>query len=147
MNMKSRAIEVFCIMLLYFFTSSFSFADASVNLLFHMGAGINGKFYVGGTLENRGSEKVYNSYVVITPLTKDCYPGAPHVSQLGGIEAGRKIEFKIPIDGPLYGYKLDVVHASDSYGNPVNVIDETESAISEKKSKYVEACNEKRGIK
>lgn len=119
-------------------------AAPTLHLLFHMGLGANGEFFVGGTLENKGDEDTYQGYVVITPLTKDCYPLAPKLWQFGAVSAGEKREFKIPVEGRLNGYKLDVVHATDSYGNKVVVVDDTAEIMASKLPSYIEKCNNAR---
>ncbi|WP_421187435.1 hypothetical protein [Aeromonas enteropelogenes] len=119
-------------------------AKPELYLLFHMGAGANGQFFVGGTLENRGNQEVYQGYVVITPLTEKCYPLKPVLYQFGVIKAGEKYEFRIPIEGSLKGYKLDTLYASDSFANPVTVIDETAAILAAKQDVYLTRCQQAR---
>ncbi|QTL94387.1 hypothetical protein [Aeromonas jandaei] len=121
------------------------FAKPELHLLFHMGAGANGQFFVGGTLENRGDQDIYQGFVVITPLTKECYPLRPILSPFGAIKAGEKYEFKIPVRGRLNGYKLDTVHAVDNFANPVAVIDETSAIMASKQEAYLTRCQLVRG--
>lgn len=132
------------VVLLSVFFSPTTFAEPVLHLLFHMGAGANGKFFVGGTLENRGDQDVYQGYVVITPLTKDCYPQQPQLSPFGVIKAGEKYEFRIFIDGRLNGYKLNTVYAVDSFANSVTVIDETAAVMASKKDAYLAGCQQVR---
>lgn len=115
-------------------------AKPVVHVLFHMGAGANGQFFVGGTLENKGDEEVYKGFVVITPLTEDCYPKQPLLTSFGKIKPGEKQEFRIPIEGRLYGYKLDAVNAVDSFANKVAIVDETAEVIAEKQPQYLARC-------
>lgn len=122
-------------------------AAPSLHLLFHMGMGLNGNFFVGGTLENKGDEDTYKGYIVITPLTKDCYPLTPQLWQFGSVSTGQKLEFKIPVEGLLNGYKLDVVHAVDSYGNKLDVVDDTTEILASKLPSYIEKCNHARVTK
>ncbi|MFM4941600.1 hypothetical protein [Aeromonas enteropelogenes] len=126
-----------------FFTPSL-LAKPELYLLFHMGTGANGQFFVGGTLENRGDQEVYQGYVVITLLTEECYPLKPVLSQFGVIKAGAKYEFRIPIEGSLKGYKLDTLYATDSFANPVTVIDETAAILADKQKAYLARCQQAR---
>lgn len=130
--------------LMLFGCSFVATAKADLHLLFHMGLGMNGEFFVGGTLENKGSEPVYQGYVVITPLTKDCYPQQPQLWQFQQISAKEKKEFRIPVKGRLYGYKLDHIHAVDSFGNSLEVVDETAVMLEEKQATILEKCQQLR---
>ena len=120
------------------------FAEPVLHVLFHMGAGVNGKFFVGGTIENKGDQDIYQGFVVVTPITKECYPQQPLLSPFGIIKAGRKQEFRIPVTGHLYGYKLDTVHAVDSFANPVTVIDDTTAILASKQEDYLIRCQQAR---
>lgn len=120
------------------------FAKPVLHVLFHMGAGANGQFFVGGTLENKGDQDIYQGFVVITPLSKACYPQPPVLSSFGVIKAGQKQEFRIPISGRLNGYKLDTVHAVDSFANPVSVVDDTAAIMASKQEAYLARCQQAR---
>lgn len=120
-------------------------AKPELHLLFHMGLGMNGQFFVGGTLHNKGDEPVYQGYVVVTPLTRDCYPQQPQMWQFKQIAANEKTEFRIPVTGKLHGYKLDHVHAVDSFGNPLEVVDETAEVLQGKQATFIEKCQQQRG--
>lgn len=116
------------------------YAEPALHVLFHMGAGVNGQFFVGGTMENKGDQDIYQGFVVITPLTKECYPQQPLLSPFGIIKAGQKHEFRIPVQGRLSGYKLDTVHAVDSFANKITVVDDTAEVIASKKASYLARC-------
>lgn len=113
-------------------------------LQFHMGLGIGGTFFVGGTLENKSEEDVHQGYVVVTSLSQDCYPKQSSLWPFGKIAANSKFEFKVPIEGKLDGYKLDLVYAMDSFGNKINVIDETELVLNSRQADYIAKCKQKR---
>lgn len=99
-----------------------------------MGLGLNDDYFVGGILENKDDQEVCQGYIVFTPLSIDCYPKSPQLWPLGNIAANRKFEFKVPMGYKLEGYKLDMVHAMDSFGNKINVIDETEPILNFKQA-------------
>ncbi|HDO1315552.1 hypothetical protein [Aeromonas veronii] len=136
----------------YFLFSIFSqllvclpvFAAPSIHLIFHIGAGTNGQFFIGGTLENRGDQDIYQGFVVVTPLSQECYPQQPILSTFGEVKAGQKQEFRIPVTGRLHGYKLDTVHAVDSFANPVSVIDDTAAIMASKQEAYLARCIQSR---
>lgn len=119
-------------------------AAPALHLLFHMGAGADGQFFVGGTLENKGDEDIYQGFVVVTPLDGKCYPQQPLLHPFAAIRAGEKREFQISIAGPLEGYKLDTVRAVDHLGNKVMVIDETAEIMAKKQPAYIARCQERR---
>lgn len=131
-------------LLVLLFFSPYLAAKPILHLNFHMGLGLNGDFFVGGTLENKGDKDVYQGYMVVTPLSSDCYPKSPQLWPFGKITANSKFEFKVPMEGKLEGYKLDLVYAMDSFGNKINVIDETESILNSKQTDYVAKCQLKR---
>ena len=115
-----------------------------LHMLFHMGMGANGEFFVGGTLENKGDQDIYQGFVVITPLTKECYPKQPLLSSFKLIKAGQKQEFRIPVKDHLYGYKIDTVNAVDSFANQVTVVDETAEVLARKQEDYIARCTQLR---
>ncbi|MGL6607843.1 hypothetical protein [Aeromonas hydrophila] len=133
------------LMLLGVYSSALQ-AAPQLHVLFHMGAGANDQFFVGGTLENKGDEDVYRGFLVITPLTKDCYPEHPILSPFGAIKAGEKFEFKIPVRGRLHGYKLDTVQAVDSFANKVFVVDTTAAVMASKQPSYQARCLKSRKL-
>lgn len=118
-----------------------------LHLLFHMGMGVDGHFFVGGTLENRGDEDIYQGFVVVTPLDQACYPQPPLLHSFTVLKAGEKREFRVPIDGRLEGYKLDTVQGVDHFGNKVAVIDETAEILGNKLPAYLARCQERRNNK
>lgn len=130
-----------------FFFSTEIIAEEDLHLIFHMGLGMNGDFFVGGTLENKGEQEVYQGYIVVTPLSSDCYPKTPQLWPFGKIAANSKFEFKVPMEGKLEGYKLDMVYAMDSFGNKITVIDETEPILNSKQTDYIAKCQLKRQSK
>ncbi|WP_421285483.1 hypothetical protein [Aeromonas veronii] len=134
------------LLLLGLIVTKIVFAEPVLHVLFHMGAGANGQFFVGGTMENKGDQDIYQGFVVVTPLSKACYPQQPQLSPFGVIKAGQKQEFRIPVTGRLHGYKLDTVHAVDSFANPVTVIDETAEIMASKQDAYLVHCMQKRAM-
>lgn len=138
--MMSKSVVYFVLLFLPFNL----FAAPELHVLFHMGLGLNNDFFVGGTLENKGDQDVHQGYIVVTPLSNDCYPKSPQLWSFGKIVANSKFEFKVPMAGKLEGYKLDLVYAMDSFGNKINVIDETESILNSKQADYVAKCQLKR---
>lgn len=124
--------------------SSSLLAEPKLHLLFHMGIGSGGQFFVGGTLENKGDESVYRGFVVISPLTRDCHPEEPLLWSFGKIKEGEKLEFKIPVLGRLHGYKLNSLYAMDSFGIAVSIVDETAEVIGNKQRDYLKRCMEYR---
>lgn len=134
-------------LLFLFFLNQQLAAEPVIYLNFHMGLGFNGDFFVGGTLENKGDQDVHQGYIVVTPLSNDCYPKSPQLWPFGKIAANSKFEFKVPMADKLEGYKLDMVYAMDSFGNKITVIDETEPILNSKQADYIAKCQFKRQSK
>ncbi|OFC44163.1 hypothetical protein [Aeromonas hydrophila] len=144
MKMFSISCLIQCLALWCLILTRTAFAEPVLHVLFHMGAGANGQFFVGGTLENRGGGDIYQGFVVITPISAECYPLQPLLSPFGRIKVGQKYEFRIPIQGRLSGYKLDAVSAVDSFASPATVVDETADVIASKQKSYLARCHETR---
>jgi hypothetical protein len=142
--MKSCIFTLNKAILIALMLSSPLFAAPVLHMLFHMGMGANGEFFVGGTLKNKGDQDIYQGFVVITPLTKECYPKQPLLSPFKVIKAGQKQEFRIPVKEHLYGYKIDTVHAVDSFANQVTVVDETAEILARKQENYIARCTQLR---
>ncbi|KPN75515.1 hypothetical protein AEA42_18685 [Shewanella sp. Sh95] len=145
MIFRSDLMRFFLLFLLFYCKSAFAYSE--LYLKFHMGLGMNGDFFVGGTLENKGDQDVHQGYIVVTPLSSDCYPKSPQLWPFGKIAANSKFEFKVPIAGKLEGYKFDMVYAMDSFGNKITVIDETEPILNSKQTDYIAKCQLKRQSK
>ncbi|WP_110302978.1 hypothetical protein [Aeromonas veronii] len=142
-GLSIKDMKIYHILLLFWifpFYSSPIAAAPVLHLTFHMGIGTSEDFFVGGTIENKGDEGVYQGFIVVTPLNKECYPQKPRLWEFGLINASEKIEFKIPMGNQLHGYKMDVVHGVDSFGNKVLIIDETADILESKKDVYIHKC-------
>ncbi|WP_156120213.1 hypothetical protein [Aeromonas finlandensis] len=48
------------------------------------------------------------------------------------------------MQGNMFGYKLDTLHAVDSFANQVVVIDETIEIMSSKQDDYIAGCTQLR---
>lgn len=119
-------------------------ANDGVRLEFHMGLSVNGKPLVGGTLKNKGQVEIYKGFIVLTPIDKLCYPLKPIIWDFAAIPPGVSLEFKIPIDGSLHGYKLNTIYAMDNMGNKMDVVDETAEIIAKKQDAFVDKCQNSR---
>lgn len=140
----ANKISLGVITLLFLFSSSVHAAQ-SLHLLFHMGVGLNGKFYVGGTLENKGETDVYAGFIVVTPLDKNCHPQKPLFLPISEpIRSGYKQEFRIPVEGELYAYEISALHAMDSLSRKIAVIDDTAIIMEGKKNKHIQRCQQAR---
>lgn len=124
-----------------FLFSSNVHAEQSLHLLFHMGVGLNGEFYIGGTLENKGETDVYAGFIVVTPFDKNCHPKNPLFLPISEpIKSGYKQEFRIPVEGELYAYEISALHAMDSLSRKIAVIDDTAIIMEGKKNKHLQRC-------
>ncbi|PHM74414.1 membrane-associated Zn-dependent protease 1 [Xenorhabdus kozodoii] len=121
------------------FTSAL-WAKGEAHLLFHMGLGANGKFFVGGTLQNKGDQPVAGGYLAVLPLNAKCEPGALTVHGFEPLAPGEKREFRVPINAPLSSYRLMGFGAYDDMGFPLPAIDETAKIIHEREPRERKAC-------
>ncbi|MBD2783480.1 membrane-associated Zn-dependent protease 1 [Xenorhabdus sp. DI] len=115
-------------------------AKGEAHLLFHMGLGAGGKFFVGGTLQNKGNQPVAGGYLAILPLNAKCEPGTLTIHAFEPLAPGEKREFRIPINTPLSSYRLIGFGAYDGMGFPLPAIDETAKIIQEREPGERKAC-------
>lgn len=126
---------------LFFLLMPFSaLANGEAHLLFHMGVGANGQYYVGGTIENRSEQPIERGYIVIIPVNERCQPQQPLLQTYGPVAMGQKIEFNIPIKGQLNGYRLGSFAAFDSMGFAIQTADDTAQVIAERLPAERQAC-------
>jgi hypothetical protein len=122
-----------------------SHAKGILHLKFHMGLGANGEFFVGGTLENQGTEAITHGYLVISLLNEKCYPMGEKLYSFGLLSAKQQHEFRIPITGRLQGYRLTTVKALDDMGFALPVVDETQAVIQSREFLERKKCAKARG--
>ncbi|PHM61654.1 membrane-associated Zn-dependent protease 1 [Xenorhabdus ishibashii] len=121
-------------------------AKGEAHLLFHMGLGASGKFFVGGTLQNKGDQPVAGGYLAILPLNAKCEPDTLTVYSFEPLASGEKKEFRIPINIPLSSYHLIGFGAYDDMGFPLPAIDETAKIIQEREPSERKACQSARTL-
>lgn len=114
----------------------------NVHLTFHIAAGAEEKFRVGTTLENKGDSDVYGGGVVILPIDSSCMPLKPILKTFGAIKPGEKQNIETPVDHKLSAYRIVSLYAYDSFGYPLNVVDETREVIESRKDKEIEKCKQ-----
>lgn len=119
-------------------------AVGELHLLFHMGMGAQGKFQVGGTVQNKGDEPVNMGYIVILPVTETCIPMKPLTGTFGELKPGQKTGFTIPVDGRLSGYRVGSVAAFDDEGFALKVVDETQKIIQAREPEERKKCDTRR---
>lgn len=111
------------------FGSSIAWAEADVSLLFHLVAGGEGRYFIGGTLANRGDLPVGHGYLVATLVDKRCRVTGSLMQPFGPLAAGQSIQFRIPLSGSaLHNYRL-VVQAFDEQGFAVPVVDDNQAML------------------
>ncbi|OTA21884.1 membrane-associated Zn-dependent protease 1 [Xenorhabdus beddingii] len=119
-------------------------AKGEAHLLFHMGLGANGQFFVGGTLQNKGDQPVAGGYLAVLPLNAKCEPGTLAVHAFEPLAVGEKKEFRVPVNSPLSGYRLIGFGAYDDMGFPLPTVDETAKIIQEREPGERKACQSAR---
>ncbi|MDX7997890.1 membrane-associated Zn-dependent protease 1 [Xenorhabdus sp. Reich] len=115
-------------------------AKGEAHLLFHMGLGANGQFFVGGTLQNKGDQPVAGGYLAVLPLNTKCEPETLVVHAFELLTPGEKKEFRVPVSQPLSGYRLIGFGAYDDMGFPLTAIDETAEIIKKREPDERRSC-------
>lgn len=134
-----------CMVIAFSLSASGAMAKADVRLLFHMGAGAENEFFVGGTVENKGDSPAAGGVVVIVPVDEMCKTGEPRTASFGQILPGEKKEFRLPfVNTKLHGYRLISFGAYDDMGFPVTAKDETRDIILKREDDSRKSCVEKR---
>ncbi|MBS0053896.1 membrane-associated Zn-dependent protease 1 [Yersinia sp. Marseille-Q3913] len=132
------------ILLIGVFLSSPLWGKGEVHLLFHMGAGAGGQFFVGGTLVNTGDTAVAGGYLVIIPVGAHCQLALPKLQTFGPLAPGEKVGFRAAVDIPLTDYHLASFAAYDDMGFPLPVVDETREIIKVREPEQRKACSASR---
>ncbi|MCG3469284.1 membrane-associated Zn-dependent protease 1 [Xenorhabdus bovienii] len=138
--MKWRSYTYGAMLLAGSLFSSALWAKGEAHLLFHMGLGANGKFFVGGTLENKGDKPVAGGYLAVLPLNTKCEPQAPTVQSFESLAPGERKEFRIPVNTQLSGYRLIGFGAYDDMGFALPTVDETAKVIKDREPDERKAC-------
>ena len=124
--------------------SFFGQAAGDARLTFHMGAGAQESFFIGGTIENKGDSAIDGGYVVVVPVTETCTPQKPVMATFGVIEPGEKTQFRVPVDSKLHGYRLAGFAAWDDMGYALPATDESVKIIKEREPEERKNCILKR---
>ncbi|MDR0218977.1 MAG: membrane-associated Zn-dependent protease 1 [Enterobacteriaceae bacterium] len=130
--------------ILFLLFSPTSWAQGEAHLLFHMGLGGNGNFFVGGTLQNKGDQLVAGGYLAILPLNTQCEPQSLVVYSFGSLAPGEKQEFRIPVGTSLNNYHLVGFSAYDDMGFLLPTVDETAKVIKQREPEERKACQSAR---
>lgn len=119
-------------------------ANGQAHLTFHMGAGANQQFFVGGTVENRGDKPIARAYVAILPVNERCELLPMAWKEFGPILAHDHIEFRVPVSSALTQYRLASFGAFDDMGFAVTAVDDTAAILKAREPKERQACQTKR---
>lgn len=123
------------------FTAS---ANGQAHLTFHMGAGANQQFFVGGTVENRGDTTIARAYVSVLPVDERCQLLPMAWKEFGPIPAHDKVEFRVPVTSALTQYRLVSFGAFDDMGFAVAAVDDTAAIMKAREPEIRQACLAKR---
>lgn len=119
-------------------------ANGQAYLTFHMGAGANNQFFVGGTVENRGDKPIARAYVSILPVNERCELLPMAWQEFGPIPAHGKMEFRVPVTSTLTYYRLAGFAAFDDMGFALPSVDETADIIKAREPNERQVCQTKR---
>ncbi|MEY0952135.1 membrane-associated Zn-dependent protease 1 [Providencia manganoxydans] len=119
------------------FTAS---ANGQAHLTFHMGAGANQQFFVGGTVENKGDTAIARAYVSILPVDEHCQLLPMAWKEFGPIPAHGRVEFRVPVSSALTQYRLASFGAFDDMGFAVTAVDDTASIIKAREPEIRQDC-------
>lgn len=131
-----KLLRLFCILML----SPLCHAQGVLHLKFHMGLGAQGRYFIGGTVENKGDAAIPHGYLVISLLNKQCHPVGEKLYMFGPLAAQHQHEFRVPIEGQLDGYRLTAIKALDDMGFPLETVDETQTIIDARKMSEEKRC-------
>lgn len=120
-----------------------SFAMSTINLIFHIGLGVNGKYEIGGTIENDSPDELIYSAITYIIVNEKCVPSNARTANIGAINPGDKLDFRIPIDGVLSSYRILSVAGWNSFGIPVDTEDKTVEIIKKRREDIISHCNAK----
>ena len=127
-NISIHIVSKLLGLVLLMITSS-CISSSDINLNFHMGLGANGHYEIRGTMENNTSETLSHSALTYIIIDKSCIPSDAKVTNLGSIKANGLFEFRIPIAGDLFSYRILSVSAWNDMGVPVDIEDKTAEVI------------------
>ncbi|MDN8559329.1 membrane-associated Zn-dependent protease 1 [Citrobacter werkmanii] len=135
---------LFCGLLAFATAMPCAQAAGEAHLLFHMGVGAQGKFAVGGTVQNKGDAPVTSGYVVILPVDEKCNPMTPVMQTFGPLAPGQKTQFNIPVSNKLSAYHIGSFAAFDDEGFALKTTDETASIIAGREPAERKKCESRR---
>ncbi|MGY6233020.1 hypothetical protein ACXGPA_22015 (plasmid) [Enterobacter asburiae] len=103
-----------------------SFKSFSVGVLsFHVAVGGGQDYFVGGTIENKSSEIIQRSFIVIQTFEEKCTAGEFIFYEEGILLPGSKVNFKVPAGKPIKAYRILSIGGVDIHGKKVDFTDET----------------------
>lgn len=120
-----------------------SFAKSTINLLFHIGLGADGRYEIGGTIENDSPDESIYSAITYIIIDKKCVPRDAKIKNLGTINPKSKLDFRIPIEGVLSSYRILNVTGWNNMGIPVDTEDKTAEIIKKRDEDTVNYCSTK----
>lgn len=130
----------------YFFLTSLLFFSSHLNakgiahLTFHMAAGMEEKFKIGATVENKGDSNIYGGFLVLIPVDEKCTPLQPLLKNFGTLVPGEKANLESEVDSKISGYRVAGLYAYDEYGYALDTLDETKEILEKRKEKELQAC-------
>ena len=110
------------------------------HLTFHMAAGVEGKFKIGTTIENKGDAEIYGGFIVLIPVDEKCTPLEPILKRYGPIAPGQTDSMESDVDAKISGYRVAGLYAYDEYGYGLDTIDETKPIIEGRKESEMKSC-------
>lgn len=116
-------------------------ANSTINLLFHIGLGANGRYEIGGTIQNDSSDELLYSAITYITIDKNCIPSKAKIANLGAINPKSKLEFRIPLEGVLSSYRILSITGWNNMGIPVNAEDKTIEIIKKRDKDVIKNCN------
>lgn len=123
---------------------SFSgFSKPAVSMLFNIGLGANGSYEIGGTLKNNNDTEIAHTAITYITIDEQCQPGPAQVANLGPIQKEATLEFRIPVAGKLYSYRILNVASWNVYGIPLETEDQTATIIKARDAKTEKMCQAK----
>ncbi|OBU03785.1 hypothetical protein [Morganella psychrotolerans] len=137
-------MKSFIFIIFFIFSCSSVYAGNQAELLFHVGAGADKEYRIGGTIENKMASPIEHVAITYLILNEHCYPGNANVITFNQIPGNAKYDFSILVDGPLHGYKILSFTAFDDMGSEYVTEDTTLQIIRERETSRKDTCKKSR---
>lgn len=119
--------------------ASASAASEELLLRFHILLAGNNHAFIGGTLQNMGSQPIAHGFMVATLFDAHCRPYDSVIYKFSGMAPGKR-EFRVPAPAGFKYYSISHLAAFDHLGRPLQARDEHAAQMAERIAKETAEC-------